>query len=176
MAWEGAEVGCCIPQNNPHKEQWNSTLIAAREGGHVLEHGILYNLPEQEQVERARQQRHLGHAIAQAQARKPRSASAPPTRSVQAHVPGASNVLAGEAVARPTVAAPPFGLPMVICRGCGAHASAGGKPQGLLDPCHKPTEAGKRALARARRGLHPKAGREPLYCTLDRQVSAPSVQ
>ena len=57
-----------------------------------------------------------------------------------------------------------LGLQMVICRTCGAFASAGGKPQRLLEPCRPPTAAGKDALDRVLlRGLHPKSGRNPAF-------------
>ena len=57
-------------------------------------------------------------------------------------------------------------LPFVACRKCGAFASAGGQPKALLHSCGTPTRAGKLALARMDKGLHPKAGRAPPLCHL----------
>ena len=64
----------------------------------------------------------------------------------------------------PAHAEPP-GLPMVMCRTCGAFATAGGRPQHLCAPCRTPTHAGKTALDRVFvRGLNPKSGRRPRFC------------
>ena len=63
------------------------------------------------------------------------------------------------------------GLPMAMCRTCGAYATAGGRPQHLLVPCRMPTEAGRAALDRALvRGLNPKSGRKPRFCAMGHRV------
>ena len=52
--------------------------------------------------------------------------------------------------------------PLYICIRCGAWASQAVQPQCLLwSRCERPTEAGKQALRRAARGVHPKDGRTP---------------
>ena len=59
-------------------------------------------------------------------------------------------------------------MPMVICTHCGVWTATGGQASSskMLDPCGQPSKAGKMVLGRVARGLHPKASRHPVLCSL----------
>ena len=119
MRWEAAGIAACDGQG---LAQWRSMIDMAKQHGHELQEGELYD----------QEARIL-----------------PPT-------------------AAPAIQRWEGGLPMVICTHCGAWATAGGRPQRLLTACARLTLCGKAALERVASGLHPKSGRLPPRCSIQR--------